>query len=98
MATTPTTHTSSRTGWAIATAVLLAVVAVLLVTAVTASTDTATTRSQTVTPVTASEPDRGTGDPCALRHDTDGGFQEGLGPANRCGGPGGTPRTGGRLP
>jgi hypothetical protein len=99
MATTSTSHTSSsRTGLAIATAVLLAVVAVLLVTALATSRDPATTRTQTVTPVTSSEPDRGTGDPCALRHDVGGGFQEGLGAANRCDGPGGTPRTGGRLP
>lgn len=46
----------------------------------------------------ATELDRGAGDPCALRLEAGGGFIEGLGRANRCGEPGGEIRRGGRLP
>lgn len=43
------------------------------------------------------QPRSGSGDPCSQQFDRAGGFMEGLDPANRCGEPGGTPRTGGRL-
>ena len=98
MATTSTTHTiTGRTVAVIATTVLLVLAAVLLIGALSVSPD-ATTTSRTATPATASGPDRGTGDPCALRHETRGGFLEGLDPANRCPTSSGQPRTGGRLP
>lgn len=99
MATTPTTHaTTGRTGWILATTGLLVVAAVLLIVALAASTDTTTARGETATPAIANDPDRGAGDPCALRHETRGGFLEGLDPANRCATPNGQPRTGGRIP
>lgn len=99
MATTPTSHMPPhRAGRTIAVTALLAVAIALLLVALTASTDTATVEGQTPDPTTASEPDRGAGDPCALRYETRGGVLEGHGPANRCGTPDWTPQTGGRLP
>ena len=93
-----TTHAPThRTSWILGAAGLVALVTVLLVASLTASTDT-TASGQSVTPATASEPDRGAGDSCALRHEVRGGFIEGLDPANRCGAPTGQARTGGRLP
>jgi hypothetical protein len=100
MATTPTTNTpSGRTGWIVTTAALLVLAAALLIGALLASRDTtAISDGETANPATASDPERGNGDPCSHRRETGGGFFEGLDPANRCAGSTGQPRTGGHLP
>ncbi len=99
MDTASSTHpAASRLGWAIAATLALAIAALLITIGLASTTQTAATQQDTIVPATTKESDRGTGDSCALRLDRRGGFIEGLGPANRCGDPDRTPRTGGRLP
>lgn len=98
MASTLPTLTSHRVGWIAATVTALVVTAVLLTIASTSSGGTRTSPGLTTVPAAEEEPDRGAGDPCALRYETGGGFLEGLDQPNRCGPAQGSVPLTGRLP
>lgn len=100
MATTPaTTHPPStrprsRRTLALGIGLAIATLALLSLSLLTSATPAAGPTPST----TAEEPHTGgSGDPCSQRFERRGGFLEGLGPANRCDGAAGTPRTGGRI-
>lgn len=104
MTTTPTMAPRSVTGHGRRNFHILAATLAIAVLATVAFLLTSTSSandpvSETARTSTTSSPatSRGAGDGCALRLETGGGFIEGLGPANRCGDPGGEVVRGGVL-